>query len=164
MLNKFFFVYTIRNFVYNDFFLSCRCSFNISFRSNNDTSFTSFKCIFYTSITINNTSRWKIRCFDVLHQFLDSNIVIIYVCVCSINNFVQVVWSHIGSHTNCNTRCSIEQKIWNTSWQNGWFGQRVVKVFCKIYRFFIQIYQHIFCNFTQTSLCVTHSSRSVAIN
>ena len=59
--------------------------------------------------TKNNTTGRKIRCFDNLHQLINTNVPILNKCNTSIHRFTQIVRHHIGSHPHRNSRRSIYQ-------------------------------------------------------
>ena len=70
---------------------------------------------------------------------------------------------HIGSHTYSDTRCTIYQKIRNTGRHDGRLLQRVIEIVLHVNSLFLKVCHHVFTNFSQTTLCITHGSSAVTV-
>src|SRR5690606_6741999 len=94
---------------------------NFCFSTHHDTASARFAGIFYAIITIYNTSGSKFGPFDVLHQFADFDITVVYIRYGAVHDFGQIVRSQISGHTYRNSGCSIHQKIRDTRRKYGEF-------------------------------------------
>src|SRR5690606_15435247 len=113
------FVYLIWNFRNNDTFRPVYFLKN-RFGTHHYTTATSMESFANTFVTVNNSTRGEIRSFNILHQTINVNIIILNIGNGSIYNFRKVMWRHICSHPNCNSGCSVYQKSGNSRWKYGW--------------------------------------------
>ena len=71
---------------------------------------------------------------------------------------------HVRSHTYGYTACAVHQQVRESCRQHGRLTTAVVVVELHIYGIFVDIVQHLFCQFLQSRLGVTHGSRTVAVH
>ena len=168
------FLHLIGNLMYDDT-LSARIIDDFATRSYMESAFSCCVHVNDAINSVNGCTRWKIWTFDMFHVFLDGNIwpsrifftlfkytlYVKFYCTC---NFSQVVWRNSCRHTNSNTIRSIEEKIGESSRQNGWFHLRIVKIRLEVDRFLFNVFKHVFGDAIQSTLCISHCCRRIAID
>ncbi len=137
--------------------------FNLSFRSDHDTSAACLVCLFHAGISINSAARWEIRRLDVAHQFLYCDFRIVKKSNRSVDCLREVVRRHIGRHTHSDTRGSVYEQVRETRRQHCRLLQSVVEVWHKVYSILVNVTEHFLANLRKTCLRVTHCRRRVAV-
>ena len=122
----------------------CLSGFNFRFCTHYYTSTTCQISFTYSADTIYITTCREIRSFDISHQFLYCDFLIINICFTSINYFRKIMRRHISCHTYRNTGSTINQKIRNTGRHHLRLCQRIIKVRFEVYSFLIQVIHHRF--------------------
>ena len=130
---------------------------NVGIRADDDTSPTRLKSVADALIAVYGTAGREIGSLDVLHQVLhgdifrfgvlDAGLAVVDKCHTAVNNFAQVVRSHIRGHTYGNTRSAVYQQVREAAGQDGRFTQRVIEVQLHIHGIFVDIAQHLFGQF-----------------
>ena len=118
----------------------------------------------HTFNAVNDTAGWEIRCFHVLHELVNGDVVVVDVGDSTVYHFAEVVRRHIGGHTDRNAGGAVDQQIRNLRRQNGGFVQTLVKVGAKINRLFVEVIEHFLSDFAEAGLRVTHRCGVVAVN
>src|SRR5690606_11523888 len=93
----------IRDLTDNDALPVVTINFYFGFSSHYDPAAPGLKCFLNPRITIDYSSGWKIRSFNMLHQFGNGYFIIFDISNYSIDYFREVMWWHIGSHPHGNT-------------------------------------------------------------
>ena len=96
--DEFGFVHAIRNFGYNDAFVSGVGNFDVGFRADNDACATGFKGIFDAGAAANDAARGEIRTFDVVHQFAHFDVLIVDIGGDGIDRFLVDVFQHLEGY------------------------------------------------------------------
>src|SRR5690606_37897184 len=78
-----------------------------------------FKSFLYSLISVNRSTSGKIRCRNVLHEFLDGDVIIFDVRHDTVDHFREVVGRHVGGHTYSNTGSPVYQKAGDTGGKYG---------------------------------------------
>ena len=89
---------------------------------------------------------------------------IINVRATAVNHFAQVMRRHVRRHSDSNTACAVDQQVREAARQHNRLFQAVVEVILHIDGILVDIAKHLFCEFTQTRLRITHGSCSIAID
>ena len=115
-------------------------------------------------VAVDSATAGKIGSFDILHQFLDCNIIIINESNATVEDFAQVVGGHVGGHTHSDTVRAVDKKVWYPGRENGGFfaligigGHHVNSVLFNIGHHFVGDLLH-------AALGVTHGGRAVAVD
>ena len=59
--------------------------------------------------TVNDAAGWEIRCFHVLHELVNGDVVVVDVRDGTVNDLTEVVGRHVGGHPDRNARSAIHQ-------------------------------------------------------
>ena len=137
---------------------------NLSLCTYHDTTAACFIGVSYALYTIYICTRREIWSLDMLHQTININFRIVYICTTSINNFSKIMRRHICRHTYSNTVTSVHKKIRNLCWHNSWLLKRVIEIIGHINSIFLKIVHDMFAHLRKSTLCITHSSSRVSIN
>src|SRR5690606_12329424 len=114
---------------------------DMGFGTHDHTASTGFVSTAHAFQTIDKTTGWEVRSFDVLHQFLHSDISVVDVGNDTLAHLIEVVWRHIGSHTNRNTTYTVEEQVRHLGRQQFRLLQGVIEVGLEVNSFFVQVLQ-----------------------
>ena len=111
----------------------------------------------------------EIRSFYDLEQFLNIGAAVLFYLVIDdlyhgIYDFAQIMRRYVGCHTYGDTCCSVYQKIRKARRKYDRLFLRLIKVWHEIHGIFVDVRKHFHGNLTETRLCVSHGSGSVAID
>ena len=120
--------------------------------------------LLYAFETIYIGSGGEIGCRDVLHQSIGIYIRIVDIGAAAIYYLTQVVSRDIGSHSNGYTVAAIDQQVRYLGRHHRRLYECIIEVVGHVYRFLIKIVHDVFAHLGKAALCVTHSSRRVAID
>ena len=91
-------IYLIRHFGNNDI-ITVIDLLKVCFSTYNHASASSLKGLTHSIIAIDDSSCREIRCLDILHEFINGNILIVKISNSTIYYLSKIVRRHIGSHT-----------------------------------------------------------------
>ena len=112
----------------------------------------------------NSTCR-EIRSLDVAHQTLDTDRIILHICLDRIRHFSQVMRRDAGRHTYRDSFGTIHQDIRNFDWKNRRFFLRLIKVRHKVDNILVKIPKKNFlCQFLQAGFRITHGCSTISLD
>src|SRR4029078_5877596 len=111
----------------DDHIISMLPFLDFRYSSQDDFAAPGFKCFPYSFHTIDDTAGWKIRCFDIIDQFSNSNGWVFNRSDHSVNDFRQIMWKHIGGHTNSNSTGAINEQVRDLCREDRWFFQGIIE-------------------------------------
>jgi len=74
-------------------------------------------------ISVDDTARRKIRCFDIFQEVLIREIGIVDECNETVNNLVEIVGWDVRCHPDGDSCCSIDKEIGDQGWKDSRFFQ-----------------------------------------
>ena len=132
--------------------------------TNHDSTLTCLVSILHSLNTINSSTCREVWSRNILHQAISIDIRIIDISTATVNHLAQVVGRDICSHTYSNTITAIHKEIRNLCWHDGRFLKSIIKVVHHVNGLLIEVVHDVFTHLGKTALCITHSSRRVAIH
>ncbi len=109
----------------------------------------------------------EIGTLDILHQFVQGDILRLAIPVHQVGHRVrdltQIVGRNVGRHPHCDAADTVHQKVGQPRRQHEWFLERAIKVVAHIDSIFVQVGEHLVTHSAQPRLGISHGSRTVAI-
>ena len=137
---------------------------DFGFGSHDDASPACFVGFAHTCHTIYISSCGEVGSLDMLHQFVDGDVVVVDIGHAGVNHLAQVVGGHVGGHTYGDTAGTVHQQVGYAGGHHGGLLQRVVEVVGEIYGLLVEVLHHVFANLLQACLGVTHGGSRVAVH
>ena len=122
-----------------------------------------------TASAQNHGTGRKIRSLDNIHDFFDIRCSVIFDTVIddlyhAVNGLPEIMRRDIGGHADRDTGRTIDQKIGKTGRHNNRLFFRIIKVWNKVDRIFIDVCHHLHGDLAQTGLCVSHGRCPVTVH
>ena len=158
------FVNVIRNFSDNNLLFATLELFNLRPRTHDNATFPSFIGFLNLITPLHNGSRWEVRPWQKLHEFVNLGFGVVNHIHHRIDDFSQIVRRNVRRIPSRNPRRPIYQKIWKGSRQYGRFFFRIVKVPSKRYGVLFDVLEQVARNLRQASLGVPHSGWRITVH
>ena len=72
-------------------------------------------------VAVDNAAAREIGCFDMLHQLVGGDFVVVDKGYAGVYRLGKIMWSHIGGHTHGDTGGTVHQKVGETCGQHHGF-------------------------------------------
>ncbi len=112
---------------------------NLSLRTHDNASPTSFVGIFHSLYTIYISTCREIRSLDITHQSVNIDFWIIDICATSVNDFTEIMGRNICRHTYSNTVSAIYEQVWNLCWHDCRLNERIIEVVRHVNRILVKV-------------------------
>ena len=68
------------------------------------------ECVADAGQTLDDTSCREVRTFYIMHQFVNGNVIVVYIGTDSVGYFSEIMGRHVGGHTHGDARRTVEQQ------------------------------------------------------
>ena len=137
---------------------------DVGLGANHDASASGLVSLFDTAVSADDAAGGKIGRRDILHQFGDGDVGIIHHGDAGIDTLGEIVGRHVGGHTHGDAGSTVDQEVGDTCGEHGRLAVGVVVVGLEVDRVGVDVAEHLFADFLQTHLGVSHGGRSVAVD
>ena len=158
------FVNVIRNFSDNNLLFAAFELFNLRPRTHDNAPLSSLIGFLNLISPLHNSSRWKVRARQKLHEFVNLSFGVVNHIDHRIDDFCQIVRRNVRRISSRNPCRPIHQKIGKSSRQYGWFFLRIVKVPSKRHGALFNVLEQVARNLRQTSFGIPHSGWRIAVH
>ena len=110
-----------------------------------------------------NAAGGEVRSLDTGHQLIHGAVRIFHQHMDAVDDFAQIMRRNIGRHADSDTHRAVDQDIGKTARQHCRFFQTVVIVGDERHGLLVDIRQHLQGDLGHSRLCITVSSRRVAV-
>ena len=154
----------VRNLGDNNLLFAAFELFNLRPRTHDNAPLSSLIGFLNLISPLHNSSRWKVRARQKLHEFVNLSFGVVNHIDHRIDDFCQIVRRNVRRIPSRNPCRPIHQKIGKSSRQYGRFFLRIVKVPSKRHGVLFDVLEQVARNLRQTSFGVPHSGWRIAVH
>ena len=110
------------------------------------------------------SARGEVRSLDVLHQFLDGDVIVVDVGHAGVYHLGEVVRGHVGGHAHGDAAGAVHQQVRYARGHHGGLLQGVVEVVRHVDGLLVDVLHHVLAYLAQAALGVSHGCGAVAVH